>query len=88
MYDSVFIAITNVEGQNIVDPARKYQEFVYNKYFAIKTQDIFRDVPYRESKEDLEIMYIVESDKVKFNITDKNGNNYIFEIKDFTPLKI
>ena len=83
----VFIAITDTEGKTYVGPAPKYQEYAYNKYFAIKQQsNITRDKRYTESNDDMNINYIVRSDYVEFNIQYEIIHYEEFNIKDFNEV--
>ena len=76
-----------MEGKTDVVPAPKYQEYAYNKYFAIKQQsNITRDKRYTESNDDMNINYIVRSDYVEFNIQYEYKYYEEFNIKDFNEV--
>jgi hypothetical protein len=81
-YFPVFISIIDAVGQTSVVPARKYQAYAYNKYFAIKQQSNPMNQPLPDKYEGMDITYTIRFDKVEFVIRE-DGNDYIFEIKDF-----
>jgi hypothetical protein len=83
-YPPVFVAITDLEERTSVVPARPYQEYAYNKYFAIKEQSITREVAHKEVYEGMDITYTIKfSGEVHFDIFKDGLITYRFRIKDF-----
>jgi hypothetical protein len=79
----VFITIIDLEEPILVVPASPYEEYAYNKYFAIKEQSITREVAHEEVYEGMRITYTIKfSGEVYFDIF-KDDLTYRFHIKDF-----